>query len=51
MKSKRKIQHTSEYNKRETDSDLENKVAVTSGEKGGGRINKGRGKSGYYGII
>jgi len=32
-------------------TDLENKLAVTSGERGEGRISKGRGKSGYYRII
>ena len=31
-----KIQETSEYNKKEADSDIGNKVVITSGEREGG---------------
>ena len=33
----KKTQQTSEYNKKETDSNSENKLVVTSGEREGGR--------------
>ena len=36
-----KIQETSEYNKKEADSDIGNKVVITSGEREGGRDNIG----------
>ena len=39
----KKIQQTSEYNKKETDSHTENKLVVTSGKRKGERGNTGAG--------
>ena len=33
-----KIQQTNEYNKKEADTEIESKLVVTSGERGGGAI-------------
>ena len=38
----RKIQPASEYNKKEADSQIQNKLMVTSGKRGGGGAGQGR---------
>ena len=47
-----KIKQTSDYNKKETDSDIENKLVVISGDRMGEEQDKGRGlrgtNYGYY---
>ena len=42
MTNRSRIQQTSDYNKKEVDSDTENKLVVTSGKRGEGKHYMGR---------
>ena len=51
VESKTKMQHTSEYNKRETNSQIREQTSNYQWGDGREEDKQGRGKSGHYGII